>query len=214
MELLLLLALSVLPGIAWVSFFARHDRNREPPAMLMRTFVFGMVSVVPAALLERPLRSVVSGQGAAGIRMAGALMAIGLIEEGVKLSAAHLATVGSPHFDEFADGIVYAITAALGFAAVENLLYTMAFGLNVGIIRSTVTSLAHASFTGVPGLYLGLLRIGRTGVESLAASFLGAALLHALYDYLIISRAVSPAFAILLVFGLYRYVLGQLRSEA
>lgn len=213
MSLVLLAAVVLIPSALWVWFFSRHDFRKEPLVMFLRVFSAGAAAVLPAIFLERPLRAALAVPGPS-MTLLLALLAIGLIEEGAKLLAAHAATYGSPYFDEVGDGIVYAVTAALGFATVENLLYTAAFGLKVALVRSVITSLAHASFAGVFGLYLGLYRLGKTGVSSLFGGYLWSAGLHSLYDLLLVSRVLSPAWAIGLVYGVYRFVVSRLRRAA
>lgn len=193
-------------------FFSRHDKRREPLAMLALAFFAGMVAVIPAALLEKPLRPLLLAPGGLTVASPAALAAIGLIEEGAKLLAAYAVVYRSPHFDEVGDGIVYAVTAAFGFAAIENLFYTAAYGLQVALIRAGVTSLAHAAFAGVSGLYLGLYLLQRGSLGALAAGWAAAAGLHALYDWVVMSRLVSPLFGILLVYGVYRHVVRRLRT--
>lgn len=180
--------------------------------MLVRVFVMGMLAVIPAALLERPLRFALIRPDAYSLKTITALVVIGLIEEGVKFLAAYVTVFNSPHFDEVEDGIVYAITAALGFAVVENALYTLAFGTNVVLVRAVITSVAHASFAGIFGLYLGLYRMGRVATNDLLRGYLLAAAFHALYDLLVSARPLSPVFGVLLVAAVYRYVVMKLRG--
>jgi RsiW-degrading membrane proteinase PrsW (M82 family) len=212
LRLLFLIFISITPGALWVWYFARNERNREPLGMLSRAFIAGTLSVIPAAILERPLRPLLTEPTHFATNALFALLAIGLIEEGVKLAAAYFATFQSHHFDEVGDGIVYAVTEALGFAAIDNLFYTATFGVGVAVVRAVITSLAHASFAGVFGFWLGLYKLGRAGVSDLWRGFLIAAGLHSLYDFVIMSRIVSPIFAIVLVYVVYRYVVGKLRE--
>ncbi len=56
------------------------------------------------------------------------------------------------------DGIVYGAAAGLGYATLLNLTYVISNGgvdLGMGAIRIAVTALAHASFAGVTGYFLG-----------------------------------------------------------
>ena len=200
--------LSLVPGILWVWYFVRHDRHREPTAMLARAFVAGMIAVVPAALLERPLYPFFSDEQS--VRVMG-LLAIGLIEDGVKLSAVYVAVFHSEHFDEPIDGIVYAVSAALGFAVVENAVYTLAFGRQVALMRAVITSLAHASFAGVFGMYLGWYKARTARARDLFKGFLLAAGLHATYDLLVSRPRLSAWPALLLLYAVYRYVLSRLQ---
>jgi len=128
------------------------------------------------------------------------------------LAATYIAVFRSRHFDEVGDGILNAVTAALGFAAVENLFYTASFGLSVALVRAIITSLAHASFAGVFGFWLGSYRVGKASAVDVWRGYFMAAGLHALYDYMIMSRVVSPLFAIVLVYVVYRYVINKLRE--
>jgi RsiW-degrading membrane proteinase PrsW (M82 family) len=55
-----LLALAIAPGIAICIFIYLKDKyNREPVGLLLLSFILGMVSVIPAAIIEialdRPL---------------------------------------------------------------------------------------------------------------------------------------------------------------
>lgn len=205
-----LILLSVLPGLFWVWYFARQDREQEPLFMLLRTFIVGALAVVPTIFLEMPLRHYLLSEHRLLVLIG--LLAVGLIEEGVKLLAAYKAAFTSPHFNEASDGIIYAITAALGFAAAENIFYTISFGAQVAVIRSVVTSLAHASFSGIFGVAAGRVRMGQGTRASIFKAFIAAALLHSFYDFIVIAHVLPPMFALVLIYIVYRYVTVQLRQ--
>jgi len=52
------------------------------------------------------------------------------------------------------DGMIYMISAALGFAATENVGYMMGFGFSVGLLRAILSYLGHVSFSAILGYYL------------------------------------------------------------
>lgn len=214
MDVFLLLAVSIGPGLAWVWYFSRKDPDREPAVMLLKTFAAGALAVAPAALLEAPLRPYLTNPSAYAASTLVALLLIGLIEEGVKFAAVYRVAYVSPHFNEPTDGIIYAMTAALGFAAAENLFYTINFGPQVALVRAVVTSLAHASFAGVYGVAIGLRRTAHAGKGSVAAGFITAVGLHSLYDYIVVTQVIPPIFAVVLIYYVYRYVGRQLRLAA
>ncbi len=87
----LLLLISVGPGLAWVWYFSRQDPEREPGFMLLRTFFTGALAVLPAALLEIPLRPALAETQTVTAAAFLALLAIGFIEEGAKCAAAYRA---------------------------------------------------------------------------------------------------------------------------
>jgi len=84
------------------------------------------------------------------------------MEEMAKLSASiYVVTKHKLEFNQVIDGVVYAVTAALGFAFVENIIYFATFlssnsdfgdALYVTAYRSFGTMLAHTIFSGLAGL--------------------------------------------------------------
>jgi RsiW-degrading membrane proteinase PrsW (M82 family) len=59
-------------------------------------------------------------------------------------------------FDEPMDGIVYGVTASLGFATLENVLYVLNGGIGHAIMRAFTAVSGHALFGAVMGSYFGL----------------------------------------------------------
>ncbi len=111
-----LAAVAFAPGLFWLLFFYRRDRfEPEPRRLVLRTFVLGMVFVVPAALLEAPFH------GHAVV----ATVVAPIVEELCKFAVVWFFVFRNPEFDEPMDGIVYAVAAALGFASAENALYVV-----------------------------------------------------------------------------------------
>lgn len=214
MVLLLLVVISLLPAIGWVWFFYRHDRyESEPWALMVRTFLLGMAAVIPAIVLERPFEAWFNDPPNVLARLFAVFVVVGLGEELCKFLAVYLAVWRSRHLNEVMDGIVYAVTAALGFAAVENLLYTITFGFQVAPVRALVASLAHASFSGIMGFHLGWARLyaAHPG-RSLAMGLALAAGLHGLYDYLLVSGIATPLVAVVLLVGIYSYLSRKIQE--
>ncbi|SMB89648.1 Membrane proteinase PrsW, cleaves anti-sigma factor RsiW, M82 family [Deinococcus hopiensis KR-140] len=152
--MLLALLLSTTLTFAWLWFFVRRDRHPEPAWLLARTFGWGMFAWAVAAAFEGsfghlPLPWLV-------------LLLSAVAEEASKFLAASTATTEHA-FDEPMDGLVYAVTAALGFALLENLTYTMGFGTHAAAWHALPTTLAHALFSAPQGYAFGgrYLRGGR-----------------------------------------------------
>jgi len=213
--LIALLFISLGPGILWVWFFYVKDRAEpEPKPLVARAFAYGAISVFPAAFLEAPFRQVIT----AGARDLGALLVVsvlvvGLVEEVVKFVAVKLAAYDNREFNEVMDGVVYAVAAGLGFAATENLFYATSFGIAVGLFRAFITDLAHASFSGIVGYYLGRARFdARHAGGLLARGLVVAIVLHGLYDFLIIGGIVPPIFGILMILATYAYLNRKIRQ--
>lgn len=204
-----LLIVSFLPGILWVWFFYRKDKDQpEPISLVMKAFVYGAISVFPAAFIEAPFRPFITGQVPdIGRLFIVTVLVVGLVEEMAKFIAVRLAVYDHAEFDEVVDGIIYAVAAGLGFAAVENMFYSVRFGITVGLFRAFITDLAHASFSGIVGYYLGLAKFHKGNTTPLLGKGLAIAIgLHGLYDFLIIAGLVPPAFGIVMVFATYFYL--------
>lgn len=151
MNVALLLGLTVLPTAFWLWLFVRRDAHPEPPRLLLRTFAYGGLAWGLAVALELSVLGVRSA--------AAALVLAAAIEEGVKLLAASTAA-REREFDEPMDGLIYAVTAALGFSLLENLAYGWQFGAGVAAWRGLTTTLAHALFSAPLGYGLARAHFG------------------------------------------------------
>ncbi len=206
---IVLLLVSLVPGILWVWFFYRKDRAEpEPKPLVMKAFLYGAISVLPAAFIEAPFRQFITGRAPDLLTLLViSVLVVGLVEETSKFVAMHVAAFNSHEFNEVMDGVVYGVAAGLGFAAVENLFYSARFGIAIGAFRAFITDLAHASFSGIAGYYLGRAKFDRGHAAALIArGMITAILLHGLYDFLIIAGLVPPAFGIVMVLATYAYL--------
>lgn len=168
----MLAAVAFTPALFWFLFLARGDLKREPAGLLLRTFAWGGVMLVPAVLLE-----------SLAVALPLAVLFVGAIEELAKFAAARTA-VRHRNFDQLSDGIVYAAAAALGFATVENALYALAAGGEVLLVRLPVTTVAHLIFS-VPWGHAMALKRFRGGRWVLRGGIAGGALAHSLFNAMI-----------------------------
>lgn len=205
-----LFLVSILPGILWLFYFYRKDLYEpEPKKLIGRVFIGGMLMVIPAGYLE--------GFGRNGLVLARntgdlfmifiySLFLIGLIEEGLKFLVLGFVLRPFKELDEPVDGVIYGITVGLGFAALENLLYTQALGYQVGLWRAVVTSLAHAAFTGW-GARL-LTKSSRVNWFWRFLAGWGLALFfHGLYDFLLLTGIPFLSWGAFLLAGALLYLL-------
>ncbi len=106
----------------------------------------------------------------------------------------------SRSFNEKFDGIVYAVFVSLGFAAVENILYVIDGGSQVGFIRALTAVPGHALFGIAMGYHLGIARMyAEIRRRHLLYALLVPVILHGIYDFILMSG--HPY--LLLLFGLY-----------
>ncbi len=128
------------------------------------------------------------------------------MEESLKFLAVRLTVYRSPEFNEVMDGMVYMVSAALGFAATENVGYMLGFGYAVGFPRAILSYLAHISFSAILGFYMGKSKI--EGQKNLIwAGFALAITLHWLYDLFLAAGNARSSGAFLLI-GFAIWVFG------
>jgi protease PrsW len=184
-----LFTLALAPALFWFWFFARRDRNPEPAWLLVRTFLWGAATVIPAALLE------VGVESAFGTVVMFAL--VGLIEEGCKLIAASN-VLNSREFDEPVDGLIYATAAALGFATLENVFYMLEGGAGLILLRGPVSTLGHILFASAWGYALSLRRLSKRRFVVRKALLLSAGL-HTLFNFLLLGASSTAGLEWLLL---------------
>jgi RsiW-degrading membrane proteinase PrsW (M82 family) len=151
--------LAVLPAIFWIAFYYKKDyRDPEPMSAIFQTFLAGCVVAIPFLVLKLFLVQIPS----LNILLKGvtSILLFAALEELAKLVASiYIVMRHRLDFNQVIDGVVYAVTAAIGFSFVENLFYFIQF-LNSGqdgllqvfAFRSFGTMLAHTLFSGIAGL--------------------------------------------------------------
>lgn len=213
-DLLRLLAVTVIPGVLWVLYFHRKDKyEREPGWLVAKTFLVGAVMIIPAGIVESLFRGVLRNPPSLGALLLATVFGVGFVEEFLKYWATRRVAYDHPAFNEPVDGIIYAVSAGLGFAAFENVLYASTLGLGVGIVRAVLTSLVHASFSGIVGFGMGIAKFAPRGLEGavIGRSLLLASVLHGVYDFLLMSQLMNFYLTVLVVALLYGVLLSRIR---
>ena len=158
MDILLIAAL--LPAIALMVYVYRKDSvEKEPIGLIARLFILGAVAGPLAAIVENLAFTAFESLLPSGLLLLFLEYFIGVaaVEEGFKYL--FLNTVRRhPEFNYVFDGIVYAVAVALGFAALENVLYVFDGGIEVAISRAIFAVPGHAADGVVMGCFFGLAR--------------------------------------------------------
>ena len=155
---MLLLALSIAPGIAISLYIFLKDRfNREPHLNLLVCFFLGCLSVIPAIIIQLLTTKPVERFMGEGIFYTAvfAYLIVGLSEEWSKYIMLRSYAFPKKSFDEPFDGIVYSVMVGMGFATVENIGYVMQHGMGTAILRMFLSVPAHATFAIIMGYYAG-----------------------------------------------------------
>jgi len=188
----------VLQAVIYLLFIRAIDLyEREPLRYVIPVFVWGFavattISLIFNTLFQLTLSSVTSVKTA---NFFTAVVEAPVVEECTKGLAllliffvAYLARrrSGLVEFSGVMDGIVYGSAVGFGFAIAEDLIYGLHYGAETFIVRRIFGGFAHASFTSLTGIGMGLI----PWVQSRALKvvlpllgLLGAMLLHATFNF-------------------------------
>jgi RsiW-degrading membrane proteinase PrsW (M82 family) len=205
--LIFALAFSLLVALLWLRRFRKMDKyEKEPERLIFLAFGAGALAIVPSGILESFVNvSNLSGSSPPA-NLFVAFLWVGTVEEFFKYLAVRLTAYRSPQFNEVMDGMIYMISAALGFAAAENVGYMLGFGFFVGFLRAILSYLGHVSFSAILGYYLGKAKLGGQG-NWLWIGFIWAISLHWLYDAFFVIGTIRSSFGFLSL-GLMVWVFG------
>lgn len=181
----------VLPSFIWLLFWLREDiEHPEPRSMILLSFVGGAMAVIVSVMAEKFTADIFFDQTARYVSWAA-------IEELSKLIVIAFVALDSRYNDEPIDAMVYLVTIALGFSAIENTLFILspfssgqiAAGLATGSMRFIGATLVHVVSSAIIGFSLGLAfyRGKFTKALYLIGGVILAVFLHSLFNLFIIS---------------------------
>jgi RsiW-degrading membrane proteinase PrsW (M82 family) len=183
----------LLPALLWLWFFNHEDPHPEPRGRLIETFIAGMITVFIAMAIQNII------QDAAGGISSEVLLGWSFVEEALKFMAAWIVALRLNVFDEPIDAMIYMITVALGFAAMENTLFLLipvseaAYLSSVlsGGLRFIGATLVHVVCSGVMGALIAAsyYKNKRIKHEATAIGLVAATLLHWGFNLLIMNTA-------------------------
>src|SRR5262249_13883244 len=146
---------------------------------------------------------------------------VGPLEELLKLLAVYFYAYRRKEFDEPLDGVIFSATAALGFAAIENVVYLAQSDNNeLLLLRGTLSNPGHALFSAMWGLGLSKAKAApnllRRRFWLVARGVILASLLHSLFDLLLAAAAWTKViiFFVILVavmVGLFFWVRSRIK---
>ncbi len=182
-----LLALAMAPGIAICLFIYFKDKyNREPLGLLILSFFMGVLSIIPAVIIQLALTKPVEKLMGNDILYTAVFsyLIVALSEEGSKFLALRLLPFRRKAFDDPFDGIVYAVVVSMGFATLENIMYVTDHGIGTGILRMFLSVPAHATFGVLMGYHLGLAKFDPANKRiHLVLAIFWPVLFHGTFDF-------------------------------
>lgn len=190
----------ILPALLWLWFWLKEDRARpEPRGLILLSFVAGMATVAVVIPLEQ-IAEFLSIKLAATLAFISAettiVFAWAAIEEVAKYIVGLLVVLKRKANDEPIDAIIYMITIALGFAALENTLFLLnplgngdlPSSILTGNLRFLGATLLHTLSSGAVGaaMAFSFYKSGIIKKLYVSAGLISAIILHSIFNFIII----------------------------
>lgn len=194
----LLLAALVPAAFLMVQVYRLDRIEKEPAGLLLKLALFGALSGLAAGAIEGALTRVLDVTLGGGMLrlMLENFLAVALVEEACKRWVVLKFAWRHPAFDYRFDAVVYCVFSALGFAALENILYAAEYGFAVAVSRALLSVPGHCFFAVYMGIYLGQAKMAERAMQwyyielpdespgqYLRASLLVPTLLHGFWDF-------------------------------
>jgi len=186
--------LSLTPCVLWLWYFSSHSPyKRQAGRVLAVTFALGALATVPALALNLAGQSLfIDFFGSTRLSHVLVLFfVVGPVEELLKLLVVYFYAYRRKEFDEPLDGVIFSATAALVFAAVENVIYLLRNDPTLVLLRGPLSNPGHALFSALWGLSLSKAKAAPNLFSErapvIARGFLMASLLHSLFDLLLLA---------------------------
>lgn len=243
LRIILFVIFGVIPSLTWLSYYLRKDAHPESSRMVLKIFLWGVAITIPVFLAQLGLATILNkislGIGLPNLENLIRLplsqltlpmlavvssywiIAIALTEELLKYLVIRMKVINSSHLDEPLDLMLYMVIAALGFAALENILYLFTFDplsinelvgrtLMISFIRFISATFLHTLCSATVGYFLALsfFELNRKKTFLLmTCGLILATFLHGLFNFSIMTmsgnlRLVVPA-AILIFLGAF-----------
>lgn len=176
---------ALAPVVLLLMYIYNQDKKApEPTDLLFKAFRYGVLSAIVVMLVLSPFGSnEIPTDFFESVKVS--FFEAGIPEEFFKWLFLYILIWKSPQFDEYIDGLVYAVFVSMGFACLENVMYVVPGGMSVAVSRALLSVPAHFLFAVIMGYYFSLAKFNpdeRTKYMSL--SIVLPMIAHGMFDTL------------------------------
>lgn len=199
-----LLVSAVFPAVVFLYFVYKKDTEKEPLKFLTHCFLWGCIITVPSIYIELFFSSFDNFDSALAHSLYKAFVVAAFVEEGMKFLCFYRIVWGRKEFDQYYDGIVYAVFISLGFALIENISYVLDYGFVTAFWRGILAVPGHGLNGVIMGYFFALAKFSWNNRKRyLCLSILIPLLAHGAYDFFAFysSEQDNAALAILVFTG-------------
>lgn len=203
----------ILPTVFWLWFWLKEDElHPEPRGLLILSFLVGMLATACAYPIEKFIASNIHASDFTLITL------WAMTEEILKFLGIYIVALKSRYFDEPIDGVIYLVTIALGFSALENTMFLInplgsgdaLATVLLGDFRFIGASLLHVAASGTIGIAIALSFYAEVWEKRvwLTVGLIGAIVLHTTFNFSIIASEGAYLYEIFI--GLWTFIIGIL----
>ena len=209
-----LTALAIIPGLMLIGYVYGKDKvEKEPLSLIIKLVLFGVISCLAAGELERFAATFLPKyqEGTLEYALQTSFCLAAFWEEIVKFLALRIGSWKHPSFNYRFDGIVYGVSAAVGFAIFENVMYVSQFGFQTAVVRAFTAVPLHAFCGAFMGVFYSHSKqhsiLGNTAKSAMFTilALLVPMLIHGIYDTFAFLRT-SQATTMLMIFVVLLYI--------
>ena len=198
-------------SLAWLVYFSSKRLNLSSTT-IGSVFLAGAIAAPFAGLLTYHLKALFFfDERGTFLEFVTQFLLVGPIEELAKFLAVFIAAHRRTDFNNSFDGILLSITAALGFAGIENALYLSVYGAFSTFPRLLLGNLGHAAYSAFWGYALAVVLCERSPFSVLITALVLSSILHGLYNYLLgfsmFGSVVALIFSGILIIFLFQFLV-------
>ena len=228
MDIFYKLFIALLPAAILMFYIFKRDTEKEPIKEIWIAFGFGVLSVFVSLGITSAFKyiGIVPKDTSTVIRaILDAFTHAAIPEEIAKFIMLWLFMRRCKEYDQYMDGIVYAVCISLGFAALENIFYIVdkSEWLSIGIMRALTAVPGHYCNGVLMGYYYSKVRLSHfSTLKDRAMVLIAPILTHGIYNSIPISRdaidniditlLVSLPLSIYFIYELHKYCLKRINE--
>lgn len=193
-KILLYIIFGVLPSLTWLFYYLSKDLHPEPKKTILRMFLWGVLVTIPVFFVQVGLTTLFD-LSPKTTPLTYWFLVIAFTEEFFRYLIVRFKVQNTQDIDEPLDIMLYMVVVALGFAALENILYlfnpntALSFQellqstLLVSLVRFAGATFLHTLCSGVIGYFMAIgFYHSKKSFYYIVLGITFATLLHGLYD--------------------------------
>lgn len=197
-KIIIYIIFGILPSLTWLFYYLRKDLHPEPKKTIIRIFLWGALITIPVFFVQVGLAYLLElvNINALLTSIIYWFLIISFTEEFFKYVVVKVKILNSPDLDEPLDIMLYMVIAALGFAALENVLYLfspidqlsftdlISRTLTISIVRFIGATFLHTLCSALMGYYMAISLFDKKNryIKFAIGIFIATAL-HGIYDF-------------------------------